>query len=128
MADLLVIPTCGGTCNIQRDHIQITDIDQQGFLTGCDVSFMMVISTLQTPDQTENIDNRLNLIHGTTRVRNGFEFQPGSWNGKKSVLSTYGIGVPTVIQKITDSPQHWLVFQFVIQNSKSEISVNLDQN
>ena len=84
MADLLVIPTCGGTCNIQRDHILITDNDQQGFLSGCDVSFMMVINTLLTPDQTQNIMDRLKTIHSSLdgATKGNFQFATGSWTGK----------------------------------------------
>lgn len=93
--DQTVMPSCGGTCNIQRDTLAITDSDGNGFATGCDVSFMMVVSTLA--GQQTNIEQKLRVLHGKSRTIDGFVIQPGTFGGKKVFDHTYGIGLQTVI-------------------------------
>ena len=99
VADQTVMPSCGATCNIQEDTITVIDSDGQGFATGCDVSFMMVVSTLA--GQTTNIEQELRVLHGKTRTIDGFELQPGSFGGKKVFDHKYGIGLPTFVQNLT---------------------------
>ena len=81
MADLLVIPSCGSTCTIQEENIKFSD-NCPG--TGCNVQFVISISTLASPDQTQNIMDRLKTIHSSLdgATTGNFQFATGSWTGK----------------------------------------------